>query len=58
MCKKKYSEDEVQEIVSNALDEQAAQFKEQKEKEELNKTINNLIERIEKLEKSVNKVGF
>lgn len=58
MCWKRYSSEEVQEIVNSALIEQKEQFEEEMKEKELHNTIDELKERIEKLEKAVNKVGF
>lgn len=56
--KRKYTQQEVENIVSEALTQQSEEFERQKEKEYIWKAINDLQEKVDKLVKDGTKVGF
>ena len=56
--KRKYTQQEVENIVSDALTQQSEEFERQKEKEDIWEAINDLQEKVNKLIKDSTKVGF
>ena len=58
MRKRLYTPEEVENIVDNALSEQAEEFNQQKEKEYIWNAINDLKEKVDRLLKENSKVGF
>lgn len=56
--KRKYTQQEVENIVSDALAQQSEEFERQKEKEDIWEAINDLQEKVNKLIKDSTKVGF
>ena len=56
--KRKYTQQEVENIVSDALTQQSEEFERQREKEDIWEAINDLQEKVNKLIKDSTKVGF
>ena len=56
--KRKYTQQEVENIVSEALAQQSEEFERQREKEDIWEAINDLQEKVNKLIKDSTKVGF
>lgn len=56
--KRKYTQQEVENIVSDALAQQSEEFERQREKEDIWEAINDLQEKVNKLIKDSTKVGF
>lgn len=56
--KRKYTQQEVENIVSDALTQQSEEFERQREKEDIWEAINDLQEKVNKLIKDNTKVGF